>query len=68
MIRVGMSVNHEAEILGLDVHFGESGQDQVINVFRTSSIQKQNALFSAQNRKVDRTHANLSFQKKDIIV
>jgi hypothetical protein len=62
-----MSANHEAEILRLDVQVGESGQDKVINVFRTSSIQKQNTLLSAQDREVDRTHPDLSFKKKDII-
>ena len=67
MIRIGMSINHEAEILRLDIQGGESGQDQIIHVFRTSSIQKQNTLFSSQNRKVDRTHTDLSFQKEDII-
>jgi hypothetical protein len=62
-----MSANDEAEILRLDIQGGESGPDQIIHVFCTSSIQKQNGLFSAQNRKVDRTHTDLSFQKEDII-
>ena len=62
-----MSANHETEILRMDVQCGKSGQDQVINVFRASSIQEQNTFFTAQDRKVDRTHSDLSFQKEDII-
>jgi hypothetical protein len=67
VIRVGMRVDYKTEIVWQDAQLGKPWQDQVINVFRTSRIQKKNPFFPEQNRKIKRTDAHLSFQKENTI-
>jgi hypothetical protein len=67
MIRVGMRIYDKTEIQRQNAQLGEPRQDQVVNVFRTSRIQKKSPVFPPQNRKIQRASAHLSFQKKHTI-
>jgi hypothetical protein len=67
MIRIRMGIDHKPQVSGAYIQLGEARQDQIIDVLGASRIQEESAVLTAEERQIQRSAPDLTFQEKDAI-